>query len=166
MWWKKEKPIPLYKRIWKDYNNLIIVFSTIAGTLYTAYEWYSVNVDPFLETTDIVAVAANGNIYTQIYSETDIDENTIVLINLDGQQIDNRIYPEGMRQGEVNIETPIPFTSANQNHYKINIEIIVVGLRTLFKPQTYETTLEIMYENGNHNSNAGFSLHPLVYYRS
>lgn len=139
-WIRKTRP--WYKKLWDEWRQLFVSLTTIFGLLGSAYAYFAVDVVPFTETTDVYSVATRDTLYVQIDVIAELEEQTFIVVNLDGQQVASRVYPKGVKEGEIIIETPIPFTSEGR-YLKVNVEIIVVGPRTLFKPTTLETTLDV-----------------------
>ena len=140
--WRRRKPTPWYKKMWREWRQAMVTIATLATMAGSAYSYLGVDADPFLDTTEIVAAAAQGKLYVQILAETGLDEKTYVVVNLDGQQVRSLVYPRGIPEGEISMEIPIPFTSPDK-HLRVNVEVVVLGLRTLFHPQTLETTINV-----------------------
>lgn len=156
MFWRKKK-IKWYSKMWNEWRQLFVSLSTVFGIMVSGYSYIAIDTNRFLDTTKVVAAADTSNLYVQIDVESELNENTVVLINLDGQQVASRIYPKGINEGKILIDVPLPFTSKGE-YLSVNVEIIVSGLRNLFQPETLETTLDIkkhgVKHEGNSNSNS------------
>lgn len=151
MFWKRPKPRPLHKKIWDEWKQLFASLTLIASMATGAYSYIAIDVDPFIETTAIVAVADTSRVYVEVKTLTDIPEHSYIIVTLDGQQVAHRVFPTGIPVAKHLMDIEIPFTSAGR-HIDVLVEVIVMGPRTLFMPErlVYNTTIE---RHGGSNEN-------------
>ena len=147
MFWKRQRK-PAYKRVWEEWKNLLLSLSTVVGAAVSLYAYVAVDTAPFIATTEIVAAADRNNLYVLINTISELDEQSYIIVNLDGQQVRSLAYPKGIPEGNIIMEIPIPFTS-DGDHLDVNVEIVIVGPRTLFMPETLEVSIDVEKHSGN-----------------
>lgn len=158
MFWRREKPKPWYKKLWAKFEAVVIAVSVIAGAVGGFISFVSIDTSSFEETTEVIAVTDHaGNLFVEISSATDLPEHAYIVININGTQLANYVYPDGIVRGKSIYELEIPHTHLTHESFPLLIDLVLVGPRTLFRVErlTVKLQVENNYEGISNPTSAG-----------
>ena len=140
-------------KCWTEARAALAVVCSALSIISGTIAYIQIDTTSFTDTTNIVSVSANGHLYTKIKTNTELPEMSYVIVSINNNQVDQRIYPEGIKRGEIIIDTPLPFTAVDDDLLDVTVDIYFMGVRTLFQPERLSVQLKVKQENNNVQSN-------------